>query len=421
MNAAILSVGDELVLGTTLDTNSQLVARALRDVGFAAVEHRTVGDSLRDIVDAMAQLSQRAELLIVTGGLGPTDDDLTRDALNTLVDGGAAMVEDHEWLAALRALFEGRGRTMPAINVRQAMRPQSACTLPNANGTAPGLSATHGRARIFCLPGPPSEMRPMLETFVLPELRQRGAPPVIRSAVHCFGVGESRVAELLGDRMRRGRDPSVGTTASQSIVTVQVVTQGGDGEARAASEADDCAALLQPYVFGRDDQSLAGALLAQCASSGATIAVAESCTAGMAGAAIASVPGSSAHFLGGWIAYSNSLKVSELGVPDATIQRHGAVSAECAWAMAEGAAARAHASLGIAITGIAGPGGDTRDKPVGTVFVAIHLANPAQTSVRRFQFPGPRDTIRDRATKSALQMARWQLLGVSAPLIWERT
>lgn len=419
--AAILGVGDELVLGTTLDTNSQWVARALRDAGYAAAQHRTVSDDLDAIARALRELSAEHDLVVVTGGLGPTDDDLTRDALNLVLDDGAPMLEDADRRRELRAWFEGRGRPMPAINARQAMRPRSARTLPNPNGTAPGLAASLGRARVYCLPGPPREMEPMLRAFVLPEVAQTGLPPVVRRAVLTFGLGESSVAELLGARMTRGRQPAVGTTASQSIVSVQVVAHGGASpEQAAATEASECATVLAPYAFGFDHDTLAGALLAAAAARDATLAVAESCTAGLVGAAIGAVPGASARFVGGWITYSNEMKERELGVPAEVLRVHGAVSAACAQAMAVGAAARARATLALAITGIAGPDGGSEAKPVGTVFVAVHRSDTGTSDVRRFHFPGTRDVVRDRASKAAMQMARWSLLGERASMLWEQ-
>ncbi len=420
MRAAVLSVGDELVIGTTLDTNSRMVSRALLDVGFTTVEHRTVPDDLPSITAAMRQLCAAAHVLIVTGGLGPTADDLTRDALNALLDSSAEMVQDPDRRRDLQRWFEDRGRVMPVINERQAMRPKSALTIHNPHGTAPGLRAMSGGTQIYCLPGPPREMEPMLYASVLPELSRAGHVPVVRMSVQTFGLGESQVAERLGARMDRGRQPAVGTTASQSVVTVQVVAQGELSDERAQAEAEECQRLLTPYAFGGTGETLASALLTVAAAQGVTIAVAESCTAGLVGAALASVPGASANFLGGWIAYSNDLKASELGVDSSIIHEHGAVSVACARAMALGASTRAHAILGISVTGIAGPGGGTPTKPVGTVCIAVHCAGPKPTSaVRRFHFPGDRETVRDRAAKAALQMARWQLLKVDAPMLWE--
>lgn len=418
--AAVLSIGDELVLGTTLDTNGRTVAEALREAGLDVVEHRTVRDDRAAIAAAMRDLASGCDVLVVTGGLGPTDDDLTRDALNDLCDGGAAMVEDSQARADLEAWFAGRGRAMAAINLRQAMRPRSARAIRNPGGTAPGLAARIGGCRAWCLPGPPREMIPMLEGDVLPAVRPSGAPALAKCTVGTYGMGESSLAERLGARMARDREPAVGTTASGSIVSIQVVARGPDAPRRAVAEAEACAAIAGPYAFGMDGASLASALLDECRLRRRTVTVAESCTGGLIGGMLTAVPGSSDCFPGGWITYSNALKTAEVGVATEVLARHGAVSAETVAAMASGACLRAGATLGIAVSGIAGPGGAVEGKPVGTVWIAVHDAATGETRVRRFEFPGPRDIVRDRAAKAALQLARWTLRGEDAPMIWER-
>jgi|688.fasta_scaffold40011_3 nicotinamide-nucleotide amidase len=418
--AAVLSIGDELVLGTTLDTNGRTVSEALREAGLDVVEHRTVRDDRAAIAAAMRDLAASCDVLVSTGGLGPTDDDLTRDALNDLCDGGAPMVEDPQSRADLEAWFAGRGRAMAAINLRQAMRPRGARAIRNPGGTAPGLAARIGACRTWCLPGPPREMVPMLEGDVLPAVRPAGAPALAKCTVGTYGLGESSLAERLGVRMARDREPAVGTTASGSIVSIQVVARGPDAPRRAAEEAEACASIAAPYAFGTDGASLASALLDECRARRRTVTVAESCTGGLIGGMLTAVSGSSDCFPGGWITYSNALKTSEVGVAPEVLARHGAVSAETVASMAAGASTRAGATLGIAVSGIAGPGGAVEGKPVGTVWIAVHDAATGETRVRRFEFPGPRDIVRDRAAKAALQLARWTLRGEDAPLIWER-
>ena len=418
--AAVLSVGDELVLGTTLDTNSRTLSVALRDAGFDVVEHRTVADDRAAIAAAIRALGAVADVLVSTGGLGPTDDDLTRDALNDVVDVGAAQVEDPQARADLDAWFAGRGRSMAAINLRQALRPRSARIVRNLGGTAPGLAATVGTCRVYCLPGPPREMVPMLEDDVIPAIRPAGAPAIAKRTLGSFGMGESGLAEMLGARMERGREPAVGTTASGSVVSVQVVARGPDAAARAEACMRDCEGAIAPYAFGTEDATLGAALLAECRARGRTLAVAESCTGGLVGGMLTAVSGSSDVFLGGWITYSNAMKQSQLGVPAEVIEREGAVSAAVALLMAAGACARSDASLAIAISGVAGPGGGSPDKPVGTVWIAVHDAAAHRGHARRFEFPGPRDIVRDRAAKTALQLARWTIRGEDAPILWER-
>jgi nicotinamide-nucleotide amidase len=417
--ACILSIGDELVLGTTLDTNGRTVSIALREAGIDVIEHRTVRDDRAAIVDAFRALASHGSVIISTGGLGPTDDDLTRDALNQIIDDDAPQVEDAVARTDLEAWFAGRGRTMVAINLRQAMRPRSAQIIRNMEGTAPGLAATIGACRVYCLPGPPREMIPMLELEVLPAIRPAGAPMIAKRTLGSFGIGESALAEMLGARMTRGREPAVGTTASGSVVSIQVVARGADAAARADANIADCMSAVAPYGFGSVDASVASALLDECRLHGRKLAVAESCTGGLIGSMLTAVSGSSDVFLGGWITYSNAMKEAQLGVDPSLIARHGAVSRETVMAMAEGACKRSGATLAISVSGVAGPQGGSPDKPVGTVWIGLHDA-PLGTRARRFEFPGPRDIVRDRAAKTALQLARWLLRGEDAPILWER-
>ncbi len=418
--AGLLSIGDELVLGTSLDTNSRAIALALRDVGVEVVEHRTVADDLDAIVEAMRAMASRHDVLVSTGGLGPTDDDLTRDALNVVLDDGAPQVEDADARADLEAWFAGRGRPMAGINLRQSLRPRSARIVRNREGTAPGLAASVDDCRVWCLPGPPREMLPMLEADVLAALRTGAAPEIVRRGIGTYGIGESALAERLGERMARGREPAVGTTASGSVVTIQVVARGADAADRAAEEVRTCAAVAEPWTFGTDDATLASSLLELCRTNRRTLAVAESCTGGLVGAMLTAVAGSSDVFMGGWITYANAAKHRDLGVPMALLATHGAVSAPVVEAMARGACARAEADVAIAISGIAGPGGASDGKPVGTVWIAVHDVRAGECRSRRFVFPGVREVVRDRAAKSALQMARWSVLGRDGAMIWEQ-
>ena len=418
--AAILSVGDELVLGTTLDTNSRTLSSALREAGLDVVEHRTVADDRAAIAAAIRALASTVDVVISTGGLGPTDDDLTRDALNDLTDAGAPQVEDAVARTDLDAWFAGRGRPMAAINLRQALRPKSVRIVRNLGGTAPGLAATLGTCRVFCLPGPPREMIPMFESDVLPAVRPAGAPAITKRTLGTFGIGESALAERLGSRMTRGREPAVGTTASGSVVSIQVVARGADAAARAEHEMAACAGDASPYAFGSEDATLASALLEECRARGRTLAVAESCTGGIVGGMLTAVAGSSDVFLGGWITYSNEMKSAQLGVDPQLIALHGAVSRETVLAMAAGACARSGATLAVSISGVAGPGGGSAEKPVGTVWIAVHDAVSGTGRARRFEYPGPRDIIRDRSAKTALQLARWALRREDAPILWER-
>ncbi len=418
-SVAILSVGDELALGQIEDTNASWIARALVAIGATPGERRTVGDDRAAIAAAMRALASTHAALVVTGGLGPTLDDLVRDALGDLADPQAALVEDPAGVEHLRDWFERKGRPMPASNLRQAMRPPSARLLPNPHGTAPGLAVATAGMQVFCLPGPPGEMRPMFDAVVVPALGRPGAV-VATAALHTIGLGESTVADRLGELMVRGREPSVGTTASDGVVTVRLRATGERAQAEAALEAvvADCRARLGAFVFGRDHETLAASVGALLGTDGRMLATAESCTGGLVGAALTEVAGSSAWYAGGFVTYANQRKVADLGVRESTIDTHGAVSHETAIEMARGACRRTGADASVATTGVAGPSGDSPSKPVGTVYVAV--ASPdGWIYSRRFGFPGDRATVRSRTVRLALSAVRFALLGEPRqPFLW---
>ena len=416
---AILSVGDELVLGQIEDTNASWIARALQAIGAMPGERRTVGDDRAALAGAMRELLASHAALVVTGGLGPTLDDLTREALLDAIEPGGELVEDPAGVEHLRGWFERRGRAMPASNLRQAQRPRGARLLPNPNGTAPGIAARVGPRAVFCLPGPPGEMRPMFDACVADELRD-ASRVVLTATLRTIGLGESSLGERLGDLMRRGREPSVGTTASDGIVSIRVRASGAPDEARRSLESTvaECRLRAGDIVFGEDDDSLASVLGAMLVSRGLSLATAESCTGGLVGAMVTEVAGSSAWYRGGFVTYENERKRDDLGVPEETMHAFGAVSHETALAMARGALSRIGADLSIATTGIAGPGGGSEAKPVGTVHVAVAVRGGDAYS-RRFHFPGNRATVRSRTAHLALACARFALLGEGArALLW---
>ena len=417
---AILSVGDELVLGQIEDTNASWLARELQQAGAMPGERRTVGDDRASLAHAIAELARSHDALVITGGLGPTLDDLTREALLDVVDPGGALVEDPAGVAHLLGWFEKRGRVMPASNIRQALRPRAARLLDNPNGTAPGLAVdAPSGCSVFCLPGPPNEMKPMCARFVLPAVRGESRV-VLTAALHTIGLGESVIAERLGELMQRGREPSVGTTASNGIVTIRVRSTGAAEAAREALDATvrDCEARVGSIIYGRDGEPLAAVVGRLLAERGRTLASAESCTGGLFGAMVTEVSGSSAWYLGGFVTYANERKMQDLGVRADTIARHGAVSHETAIEMARGALERTGASLAVSTTGIAGPTGGSDAKPVGTVFVAV-AERDGMVHSRRFHFPGDRATVRSRTAHLALACVRFALLGEPArPLLW---
>jgi nicotinamide-nucleotide amidase len=316
----------------------------------------------------------------------------------------------------LEAFFQKRGKKMPERNRVQAMLPDTAEAVPNHHGTAPGVKAKLHEAIVYAMPGVPREMTRMYEDRIEPEVRAfAGRGVILTTKINTFGSGESNVAEQLGELMQRDRNPKVGTTVSQGICSVRVRSEfDTEEEARDRLEATmrDVEAALGPIVFGRDDDTLPEAVVQLLAERGRTVAAAESCTGGLLGGALTEISGASEVFAGGVIAYSNALKRDLLGVGDDLLQQEGAVSAAAARAMARGVVDRVGGDMGVSITGIAGPGGGTEDKPVGTVFIALASRDTeAEPPVMRLQLGGSRAAIRDRTVKCALQMLRLYTLG----------
>ncbi len=431
-SAAVLAVGDELTLGQTLDTNSAWIAERLLNRGVRVDEHATVDDNDERITHAMDRLASGHDLLICTGGLGPTADDLTRAALARML--GEPLIEDEQALAHIKEWFAGRGG-MPPSNRVQAMRPVSARCLENPHGTAPGLAASTPRCNIFCLPGPPHEMQPMFGAFVEPALCPEPGRVTQTRIILTFGIGESRVAERLGELMDRDRParglPLVGTTASRGVVACRIRHTGPDSAsvAGALDEVEqEINRRLGPAVFDRRDpaagdppdiaDALPRAVVSLLRDRGERLAVAESCTAGLLGAEITRIPGSSEVFTGGWLTYSNEMKTSMLGVPGAVLQREGAVSGSCALAMARGAVERSGADHALSITGVAGPGGGTGKKPVGSVWIG-QASTAGDNEARLFRFRGDRDAIRAWAMRTALGLLRLRLAGQDMRMLAE--
>lgn len=411
--AAVVSMGDELTLGQTLDTNSRWISQRLVERGIVPVEHVTVPDDLKATIETLQRLARSVDVVISSGGLGPTADDLTRAALAGAM--GDSLVEDPESLVQIKGWFAGRGREMPPLNAVQALRPSRGSAIENRNGTAPGLAATVGNCDVFCLPGPPSEMKPMFGGAVDPALRPPVGRTVVTRAVHTFGLGESELATRLGRLMDRDHNPLVGTTASGGVVTARIRYEGtlppNDAEKLVAEAEASVRAAAGAYAFAAGDETQASALLADLRGRNETVCVVESCTGGLLGAMLTEPAGSSAAFMGGWITYSNAMKAAEVGVGPGLIEAKGAVSREVAEAMARGGLRTGGTTHCLAITGIAGPDGGTIDKPVGTVWIARASRAGAGTrnaeasvDVRRFKMSGDRAAIREWSAKSALAM-----------------
>lgn len=435
-HAAILSTGDEVLLGQIADANARFFAAALADLGIMPAEHAVVGDHLPTLVATLRRLAHAAPLVIMSGGLGPTDGDLTRPALAELL--GQPLLEDPDARRDLEARLAARNRPVTARLLRQAQRPASARCLPNPHGTAPGLhariptpAAPHTHADLFCLPGPPSELRPMWAASVVPALQPDPGRTVATRLLHVVGLAESDCVERLGPLTARDRNPLVGVTASGAVLTVRIRFDGPGSPHSAAAALDaaeaDARVRLPGFVFGTAADTLESAVLCALAGRNETLVTVESCTAGLLASSLADVPGSSRALAGGWVTYANALKSALVGVPPDLIAASGAVSEPVARAMAVGGLDRSSAHHALAITGIAGPSGGTPDKPVGTVWIA-HARRAAQPGLphpcdaRRFVFPGSRADVRLRAARSALALLWFSLTREGAPapsLLWQ--
>jgi len=409
MRAEIIAIGTELTSGRSLDTNSPWISQELAALGIPTAFHTTLGDLMDDHVAAFQTALKRCRFVISTGGLGPTQDDLVREALALTL--GEPLVEDPESLQAIQALFTRRDRPMPERNRVQAFLPRGALALPNRSGTAPGIWIKTGETILVALPGVPAEMKTMFREQVVPRLRQAGlaSGTTYLRKINLFGKGESEIEQAALDLTIRGREPEVGITASEGTISFRIVARGSnEGMAKAAADAT-AQIILERFgelVIGEGDVDVAEALLHVLQARRLTLATAESCTGGLVAAMIAAIPGASNAFLGGVVSYSNESKSSLLNVSPQLIAAHGAVSPEVAAAMASGARERLGADLAISTTGIAGPAGATPAKPVGLVYLGLAQADHVQTRKILLGPDLPRETIQKRAAKQILNFAR---------------
>lgn len=416
MRIEVVTIGDELLLGHTIDTNAAHLARALAAIGVEIVRRTTCGDDGGDIAAAVRDALDRADGVITTGGLGPTSDDRTKPAIATLF--GRAMVLDDAHLAWMRERWANRWpeRPMPATNVQQAMIPAGARKLTNHHGSAPGIFLEDERGRwVAMLPGVPREMRGMLADTLLPLVTARlhGVSHVVRSrTLRTTGVAESLVADRIGALPDGVGDAALAYLPGVDGVDLRLTVRGLAPEvadARLAAAAARVREALGHAIYGEGDTDLAGVVLDACRARALTVGVAESCTGGMLGARLTAVPGSSDVVVGGVIAYDDAVKRSLLGVDVELLREHGAVSEPVVRAMAAGARARLGVGAALAITGVAGPGGGSEDKPVGTVWVALDLDGTVEA--RLLKLYGDRDEVRRRAAQGALDLLRRAVAG----------
>ena len=413
MKLEVVTIGTELVLGLTLDSNAAELGRALAAAGAEVARHVTVPDRPEAIRAAVADALDRTGFVIATGGLGPTRDDMTKREVAALF--GAPLRLDESVLRALEARFRRLGRPMPAINRTQAEVPEGATVLPNPRGTAPGLWLEDARGRVaVLLPGVPSEMRGLLVEEVLPRVAQRagGGTVVLSRTLRTTGVPESALAERVGPIEDDIAPLTLAYIPSVDGVDLRVTAwalPAADADRRLAAVAATLRTRLEDHCDGEDGADLAAVVLDLLRGRGDRLAAAESCTGGLVGARLTAVPGASDVFVGGVVAYDDGVKTALLDVPPVLLETHGAVSEEAVRAMVQGAQRRFGTAAALAVTGIAGPSGGSPEKPVGTVWLAARLGDEMRT-LRRV-FPGDRGEIRARSAQAALDLLRRLLAG----------
>jgi nicotinamide-nucleotide amidase len=410
MRTIVINTGTELLLGDVLNSHLSFIAREILPLGLRIDRQLAVPDGPA-IRLALAESSEQADIIFVTGGLGPTTDDLTREITAEFL--GLELHHDAAVMAAIASRAAYRGFRLTERTARQAEVPRGAAVLPNKNGSAPGLylaadtSPKRRSPHLFLLPGPPRELQPMFRDSVLPILREVVPPEsaIDRRTYRIAGMGESLVEEAIGERLLELPRIEIGYCARPGEVDLRII-----GERSALDRAEAIiTAGLGASIFSSDGGSLEEVVVRLLADRQQTLAVAESCTGGFLAHRITNVPGASAVFLAGYVTYANEAKKGMLGVNPHLISEHGAVSESVAQAMAEGARRQADATFALATTGIAGPGGGTEEKPVGTVFVAL-ATDGAATQVRNFRFPDDRPTFKELTTQAALEMLRRSLL-----------
>jgi nicotinamide-nucleotide amidase len=413
MRACIIAVGSEMLTPMRVDSNSLFVTERLNEIGIDVRLKFVAGDDVDELSELIRSVVAWADVVVATGGLGPTADDITRDAVSRALE--IPLEIDESIVDRIRERFARRGMTMPAINRRQAMVPKGAVVLPNPNGTAPGVWLEHGQATILLLPGPPREMKPMLEAVIHERLAPRtDGAGLFRRVLKITGRTESDVDSHTQPIYQRWLSQVVPISTTILAVLGQTelhltarASNRAEGEAALEHAVRELQAVLGDSVYsvdGRPLEMVVGDLLRM---RGMTIAVAESCTGGLLASRLTDVPGSSAYVDRGVICYSNRSKVEMLGIPEALIAEHGAVSEPVAQAMAEAIRRQAVSAAGVGITGIAGPGGGTPEKPVGTVVIAVSADR--ENCVRTFQFIGGREQVKFQATQAALNLVRLML------------
>lgn len=407
--AEILCVGTELLLGDIVNTNAAFLSQKLAELGISVYRHTCVGDNPTRLKAAIASALESADLVITSGGLGPTYDDLTKETVAEYFQRPLCLHE--ESLERIKSYFEKTGRVMTKNNEKQAMMPQGATVLQNNYGTAPALAITDEQTNktVIMLPGPPGELIPIFNEEVLPYLQSRSGEVIVSKNVHIFGMGESAVETKISTLMINSKNPSIAPYCKEGEVRLRVTAKAESTEI-ASQMCDNAINMIYAtevgqYIYGIDVDSLENALVKELKDKGLTLSTAESCTGGLIGERITGISGSSQVFLGGCITYTNEIKEALLGVSHETLERFGAVSAQTAMEMARGARARLGTDIAVSATGIAGPTGGTREAPVGTVFIGISTRDGESYRKLSLSSSRSREYIRIVSASNAIDMA----------------
>ena len=409
LTAEIIAIGTEILLGDIINTNAAHLSQGLALLGINTYRQQVVGDNPARVKEALEEAYQRANLVITSGGLGPTQDDLSKEMGAQYF--GVALKEDSEARAHIEQYMHRLGRKITENNWKQALLPEGSLPLYNHNGTAPGFILNRDERILIMLPGPPSELIPMFDEQVIPYLRKLSEDVMISRTLHICGTGESAVESLLHDQMQEMRNPTLAPYAKEGIVDLRITAKAhSEEEARQMIQPveEEIRNLFGQQVFGADGQTLESVVVELLAQRGWKVATAESCTAGWASGQIVNYPGASQVLEGGFVTYSNEAKMALLGVRAETLERYGAVSLETAKEMAEGAARALHTETAISITGIAGPGGGTAEKPVGTVCVGVYCNGTV--SAETYRFSRNREANRRLSVVKALDLLRLAIL-----------
>lgn len=414
MRCEIIAVGTELLMGQIVNSNGATLARELAGLGIGVYHQTVVGDNEHRLADAFSLALTRAELILFSGGLGPTEDDITRETVAKVL--GLPLEESDFWMEKMHEFFKRIKRPVAESNFRQAMLPRGARLLPNDRGTAPGIYLEHDGRIIVLLPGPPGELIPMFQGQVIPLLQQKleqtQSQAVLRSKVlRITGLGESVVTDRIKDLLKRQGNPTIAPLAKRNEVTLRITAHAPDvetAERMLEEKALEICEILGDSVYGEGETALEFSVADLLIKKNLTIAVAESCSGGLLSHRLTNVPGSSVYMLAGLVTYSNEAKENFLGVDPQFIAARGAVSDGVAIQMAAGARRSTGADIGVGITGIAGPDGGTEEKPVGLTFIALEAEGFYYC--RQYEFWGNREEVKERATQTALHLLRLFLL-----------